>query len=69
MRDQDFQARIHALKLQQFADAQDHTGTVFFDTTFVDDIAHRRATGVETKSIEESVRMYRYDVMFLLEHP
>lgn len=42
--DPDFQDRIHRMKQGQFADSRDLDSVVFFDTTLVDDIAHRRAT-------------------------
>ena len=67
--DPNFQDEIHELKLRQFIRSRDYNGAVFFDTTFIDDIAHRRVTGVEIESIQSCVMTRRYDIMFFLEHP
>lgn len=66
--DDDFQERIHALKLLQYKKYRKESRAVF-DTTFVDDVAHRRATGVDIRPILKTVNNKRYDIVFFLEHP
>ena len=68
VQDADFQQRIYNLKRQQFFDYQEWVPS-FYDTTFVDDIAHRRFWDIDTSDIEKFVRDNRYAVIFYLEHP
>jgi len=67
IQDANFQYRIHNIKIQQFTDHKEWLA--FFDTTFVDDIAHRKFSWVETVSIKKRLQESRYDVMFYLNHP
>ena len=68
VKDYDFQDRTYAIKLEQYKKYRKGRRTVF-DTTFVDDVAHRRATGVDIRPILETVNNKRYDIVFFLEHP
>ena len=68
VQDADFQQRIHDLKKQQFSQYTEWK-TSFYDTTFIDDIAHRKFWNIDTSEIEDYVRNNRYAVIFYLEHP
>jgi predicted ATPase len=66
--DATFQDKIHTLKLAQYIGYQKWRNTIF-DTTFVDDIAHRRAGWADISPILDTVGKNLYDVIFFLEHP
>ncbi len=62
-----FQNQIHEKKREQYTNALYPYN--FFDTTIVEDIAHRVVTGVETDSIQDAINRYRYDTIFYMTHP
>ncbi len=63
-----FQQQIHDKKLLQLKEAW-NKNLSFFDTTIVEDIAHRKVTWVETKSIQKIIDEVRYDHIFYMIHP
>lgn len=63
-----FQKQIHDKKLLQLQEAW-NKGDSFFDTTTVEDIAHRKVTWVETESIQKVIDEIRYDKVFYMVHP
>lgn len=63
----DFQNRVHGMRESDFW-LNRGGSDIFFDTTLVDDIAHRKLTWVETTSIQETIDACRYDHIFYLSH-
>jgi predicted ATPase len=63
-----FQKQIHDKKLLQLKEAWNKNNN-FFDTTIVEDIAHRKVTWVEIESIQEVIDEIRYDKIFYMVHP
>jgi len=63
-----FQQQIHDKKLLQLKEAWNKNDS-FFDTTTVEDIAHREVTWVESKSIQKVIDEIRYDYIFYMVHP
>jgi len=63
-----FQQQIHDKKLLQLQEAWNRWDS-FFDTTTVEDIAHRKVTWVETESIQKIIDEIRYDKVFYMVHP
>lgn len=63
-----FQSEIHRMKVSDFLLSR-WWSHIYFDTTLVEDIAHRQVSWVETKSIQDAIDKYRYDHIFYLSHP
>lgn len=63
-----FQEQIHTKKVEQLNNSS-LDDTSFFDTTTVEDIAHRKVTWVEIKSIQKTIDEIRYDNIFYMVHP
>ncbi len=65
----EFQDHIHEKKIEQYQMADNIDGFVFFDSTFIDDIAHRQMFGLELENILTDIFSRRYDQVFFIKHP
>lgn len=63
-----FQQQIHDKKILQLREAGSKNIS-FFDTTIVEDIAHRQVSWIEIKSIQDMINKIRYDKIFYMKHP
>jgi predicted ATPase len=65
----DFQDTVHLMKRWQFlTDATN--GCCIYDTTFIDDIAHRKFKNIPiSDEMKNFISSHRYNAIFFLEHP